>query len=292
MTQLPVSEALSPPVLINGVFKDALDVFDRGFMYGDGLFETIRVVNGEPLLWVYHCKRLTDGCKKLKIPTDTELTQRLKSGLDSVVKKAGKANEICVVKIIVSRGAGGRGYQLPAQTSPSEVIICYPLPEYPSDYASEGVNLMTCHHRLSENPALAGIKHLNRLDQVLASAELDSSVSEGVMLDQKGRVIEGTKSNIIFFESQGIVSPNTKLCGVDGVARQFIFDNVKKLGLSARIDTVTPSTIAEFCGMAIINSILGVWPVRRLDGNELPISPLVYKIQHLLNDQLKYEYKV
>lgn len=293
MSRLPFNDELpKPPALINGILTDTIAVFDRGFMYGDGLFETIRVVNGEPLLWQYHCKRLLAGCIKLKIPTDDQLLQRLRAGLERVITEAGKASDTCVVKIVISRGSGGRGYQLPEQAKLSEVIICYPVPQYPQSHASEGVSVKTCHHRMSENPALAGIKHLNRLDQVLASSELEDSVSEGVMLDQRGRVVEGTKSNILFFEERGVVSPDTSLCGVDGVARQYIFDKAKKLGLNARIDTVLPSSIDQFKGMALINSVLGVWPVRRLDGKELPISPLVYEIQRMLNDNLMYEYKV
>ncbi len=295
-------EPLAFPVLINGEFNDSIDVFDRGFMYGDGLFETIRVVKGEPLLWGYHTKRLTDGCYKLGLPVDSGLTSRLRLGLERVVKQAEKYAEVCVVKIVVTRGGGGRGYQQPEQVKITEVIICYPAPEYSSSCSSEGVELRTCFHRLSENPALAGIKHLNRLDQVLASKEIaqwkmlaaakEVSHLEGLMLDQSGHMIEGTKSNILLFEDGGIVSPDTRLCGVDGVARNYIFDCAKQIGLGTRIDTVLPASISKFKGMAITNSVLGIWPVCRLDGVKLPISPLVYDIQRLLNEKLMYEYKV
>lgn len=293
MNELSKAGELSgPPVLVNGEFKTTIDVFDRGFMYGDGVFETIRVVNGQPLLWDYHIKRLTHGCSVLKIPTDRNTVQQLRTGLDTVVAEAGSINKTCVVKLVVSRGAGGRGYQLPELPSVNKVIICYPAPEYPPSHSSVGINMLTCQHRLSENPVLAGIKHLNRLDQVLASAELTGEVAEGLMLNQAGQVIEGTKSNVIFFEERGIVSPDTRLCGVDGVARQYIFDNVSELGLDARIDTVKPSEIGRFKGMAIINSVLGLWPVSRLDGRELPLSPLASELQCFLNQQLMYEFEV
>ena len=159
-------------------------------------------------------------------------------------------------------------------------------------FGVDGIEVRTCRHRLSENPVLAGIKHLNRLDQVLASAELEQGITEGLMLSQKGLAIEGTKSNILFFEDDGIVSPDTRLCGVDGVARSYIFDSAAQLGLNTRLANILPSSISEFKGMAVTNSVLGVWPVCRLDGVDLPISPIVCDLQRLLNKQLNYEYKV
>lgn len=300
-----VNESPEFPVLINGEFNDAVEVFDRGFMYGDGLFETIRVVKGEPLLWEYHTKRLTNGCKKLGLPVDAKLTTRLRGGIDRVIKKAANSAEtlavkdVYIVKIVISRGVGGRGYQVPEKVNLTEVIILYPAPEYPLSYGLKGIELRTCHHRLSENPYLAGIKHLNRLDQVLASRELALWAAEaalpaleGLMLDQSGHIIEGTKSNILFFEERGIVSPDLQLCGVEGVAKNYIFDCAEQLNLDTRTDKLLPTTIAKFEGMAVTNSVLGIWPVCRLDGVELPISPLVYDIQRLLNDKLMYEYKV
>ena len=278
------------PALVNGELETSVSLFDRGFMYGDGLFETVRVVNGSAPLWEYHCRRLERGCRQLKIQTDTELLRRLWSGLQRIVSEAGRTAETCVVKIMITRGLGGRGY-LPSESSkPSEIIICYPAPVYPSAYASEGIVVSSCSHRLSENTALSGIKHLNRLDQVLASTELNDAVAEGLMLDQQGRVIEGTKSNILLFKNNEIVSPITTLCGVDGVARSFIFDNVSALGVKGHFEHIKPEQIVEFDGMAIVNSVLGIWPVRKLDDVELSISPIVFDIQTLFNDVLKFEY--
>ena len=261
-------------------------------MYGDGLFETVRVVNGKAPLWEYHCRRLDKGCKQLKIKTDAALFRRLWSGLQQVVSEAGRVSEICVVKIMITRGAGGRGYQPAPQSNPSEIIICYPAPSYPLTHASEGIQVTTCKHRLSENPALAGIKHLNRLDQVLASTELSDSVPEGLMLDQQGLIIEGTKSNVLLFKNNEIVSPITSLCGVDGVARSFIFDNLSILGIKGRFEHVESAQAFEFDGMAIVNSVLGIWPVRTLDCVELPISPLVSDIQRLFNNKLNFEFMI
>jgi len=278
------------PALINGELQTSVNLFDRGFMYGDGLFETVRVVKGKAPLWDYHCQRLEKGCKQLKIKTDADLPRRLWSGLQRVISEAGRTTEACVVKIMITRGAGGRGYQAAQQCSPTEIIICYPAPDYPTTHASQGIRVLTCQHRLSENSVLAGIKHLNRLDQVLASTELDDSVAEGLMLDQHGRVIEGTKSNILLFNNNEIISPITTLCGVDGVARSFIFDNLSSLGVKGRFEHIEPSQLFEFDGIAIVNSVLGVWPVRNLDGVDLPISPLVFEIQQLFNDMLNFEY--
>ena len=259
-------------------------------MYGDGLFETVRVVKSKVPLWGYHCQRLEKGCKQLKIKTAPDLPHRLWSGLQQVISEAGRTAETCVVKIMITRGAGGRGYQAAQQCNPTEIIICYPAPDYPSAHASQGINVLTCEYRLSENPVLAGIKHLNRLDQVLASTELDDSVSEGLMLDQQGRLIEGTKSNILLFKGNEIISPITTLCGVDGIARRFIFDNLSVLGVQGRFEHVEPSQLVEFDGIAIVNSVLGIWPVCKLDGIDMAISPLVFDIQRLFNDKLNFEY--
>ena len=91
------------PVLINDVFESSINVFDRGLMYGDGLFETIRVVGGNPLLWDYHVKRLHDGCKKLNIPVDSCSNERLRRGLNRVVSEAQKELSTCVVKIVITQ---------------------------------------------------------------------------------------------------------------------------------------------------------------------------------------------
>lgn len=280
------------PALINGNFTTSVEIFDRGLMYGDGLFETVRVVKGVAPLWPYHCQRLALGCSRLGIDIDQALFGRLWEYLQRVIAKAGRETETCVVKIMITRGSGGRGYKPPSHVNPTEIVICYPPVVNPEVNLSKGISVSVCNHRLSENPALAGLKHLNRLDQVIASGELDESVAEGIMLDQKGNVIEGTKTNILFFDKKRVITPKTTVCGVEGVVRRFLFDNLAKVGLEGRVEEVALSDVDKFDGMAVTNSVIGLWPVQNFNGLDLRISPVIEIIKRLFKEELMFEYVV
>ena len=252
--------------LINGEPAASVSVADRGLQYGDGLFETVAVIAGQPRLWDRHLARLRSGAQRLGIACPEKVAlqreaDRLTQGM------AGNG----VLKIVVTRGQGGRGYRPRVETPPTRILSLHAFPEYPAAYWTIGVDVRLCATRLSEQPALAGIKHLNRLDQVIARGEWDNeSVAEGLMLDQNGRVIEGTFTNLFALRAGRLYTADLARCGVAGVMRQAILDYCDGQGLPLR---VVPGLSLDELEAAeevfLSNSLIGVWSVRSIDGAPL-----------------------
>ena len=247
--------------LVDGIPAEVVPVTNRGLAYADGVFETIRFRGERPVLWRSHYARLVLGCERLRLQIPPDLERQL---LDQC-KQLINANPLpaCIIKIMVTRSGSGRGYR-PASDAGVQIIhSLYPLPEYPAEYYHEGVDLWLCQTRLSLNPQFAGIKHLARLEQVLASLEFDDAkYQEGLMLDPDDRIIEGTRSNL-FLELDGqLVTPATYHSGVTGVMRGFILDCQDQLGISTRIEEVTLAHLAEATAAFVCNSVFGIWPVR------------------------------
>ncbi len=248
-------------LLVNGEQTDRLPVLDRGIQYGDGLFETIAVREGRPCLWERHLRRLRRGCERLGIaPPDP-------AGLLAESQAVIQGRQRAVLKIVVTRGAGGRGYRPPQDPQPSRLIYCTPWPGYPEAYWKKGVAVRLCTTALGINPALAQIKHLNRLEQVLARSEWnDPAVFEGVMLDSDGRVIEGTMSNLFLVRKGCLVTPDLKRCGVAGILREVIIECAAALGIPLTIGDVRLEALQEADALFLSNSLIGILPVRRFSG--------------------------
>jgi 4-amino-4-deoxychorismate lyase len=247
-------------VLINGKTGDSLAATDRGLLYGDGLFETLAVCDGTACLWHRHMQRLEQGCRRLgmEAPNATDLANeaaRLVEGRDRGI-----------LKIIVTRGSGGRGYR-PDPGAPSRRILqLFPSPDYPADWGQFGVELRFCTTPLAANPVLAGIKHLNRLEQVLARAEWDTpGIAEGLMADLEGRVIEGTMSNLFLVSGGELTTPPVDRCGVAGVMRALVLDLASRLGIPARIAEIRRPDLQHADALFMTNSLIGIWPVRQLE---------------------------
>ena len=251
-------------VLINGRPGTALDVLDRGLQYGDGLFETIAIQAGRPRLLSHHLERLSQGCCRLLMEApDREII-------------AGEIAEVAaapasVVKVIVTRGAGGRGYRPPACPSQNRIVASYPWPDDVRERCAAGIRLRTCSVRLSSNPALAGIKHLGRLEQVLARAEWqDESVAEGLMLDESGRVVCGTQSNLFVVVAGRLITPRVDRCGVAGVMRRAVLEWAAGRGVTTREADLRSEDLPGAVEMFVTNAVIGAWPVRELDGKAVP----------------------
>lgn len=254
-------------ILINGMATDKVDALDRGLHYGDGLFETLAIRAGQPLLWQRHMQRLSAGCGRLGIPLpDNGLLEN-----EAAQVCAGVAQG--VLKIIFTRGAGGRGYRPPAEPRPTRMVALYPWPDYSP--ATQGVMLRVCATRLARNPALAGMKHLNRLEQVLARNEWnDAGIAEGIMLDSEGRVISGTMSNLFLVKAGGLMTPDVTQCGVAGVMRGLILDIAARLDIPARVREITLNDVLEADEVFVCNSLIGLWPARQLAERHYPCGPL------------------
>jgi 4-amino-4-deoxychorismate lyase len=234
---------------------------DRGLHYGDGLFETIAIRASAPCLWTEHLDRLRLGAVRLGIPLpDPDLLLRECLALIRDIA-AG------VVKLILTRGSGGRGYRPPAVPSPTRILALFPQPSYPAAWAEGGVTLRWCGTPLGENPRLAGIKHLNRLEQVLARAEWDDeAVAEGLMCDPRGRVIAGTMSNVFVYTGGRLLTPRLDTCGVAGTARALVLSLAPGYGIAVAEADLRRVDLEGANGVFLTNAVLGIWPVRCLGG--------------------------
>jgi len=247
--------------LIDGEPGDRIPVSDRGLQYGDGLFETIAVRDGRPCLWRQHLERLATGCARLDIPAPAPA--RLAAEAEALLTNVAAADG--VLKLVVTRGSGPRGYASPPAPKPRRILSFAPGLPAVIDGAKAGVRLTLCRTRLGENQRLAGIKHLNRLEQVLARAEWsDPGVLDGVMCNAHGQVVCGTMSNLYLLDDAGIATPPLTHCGVAGTVRTLVRDCARDLGVPFAERVLRPEDLFAAHGLCISNALLGVLPVARV----------------------------
>jgi len=233
---------------VDGVPRDSVPVSDRGLAYGDGLFETIAVHNGKPLRWEGHWRRLEAGCVRLRIPLPDPVVVRAE--IDAL--SAGRSR--AVVKLILTRGPGGEGYAPPLQPEPLRIVLRRPWPAF----RREALRLRVCRTRLGNNPVLAGIKHLGRLEQVLARSEWGNEYDEGIVLDVNGAVIECTASNLFLWSRDGVLrTPALDGCGVAGVMREAVMETATRLGIAVRVDRFGLEAVETAAGLFITNAVTG-----------------------------------
>lgn len=259
--------------LINGVEADCVSVADRGLHYGDGLFETVAVRDGGLCLWRAHFNRLFNGARRFGIPCPPR-----EMLLDECRRLIGNDSP-GVLKIVLTRGSGGRGYRPPANPHPTRIVSLHPWPDYPLDWADRGVAVTLCRTPLGENPVLAGHKHLNRLEQVLARAEWrDPQIAEGIMQDGRGRVIGGTMSNLFLVSDGRLYTPRLDTCGIAGTARALVLRLAGEHDLEVTQTDVAHADLIAADGLFLTNALIGVWPVRRLAAQPMRLKHLPEKL--------------
>lgn len=264
-------------ILINGEHGAHLAPRERGLHYGDGLFETVAVYRGRALWWAEHRARLAEGCTRLGIPMPPA------GVLDAEVGALSAGYARAVVKVIVTRGSGGRGYAPPHESEPTRLVMRYPWPEYPQDWPEAGVRVRLCATRLACNPVLAGLKHLNRLEQVLARAEWrDPQIAEGLMCDLRDRVVEGTMSNVFCVRDGILRTPKLSVCGVAGIMRAELLRMAREAGLMVEETDLSVAELSAADEVFLSNSVIGLWPVRELEGRSLAMGP----VSRVLRQQL------
>ncbi|WP_101759424.1 aminodeoxychorismate lyase [Oceanicoccus sp. KOV_DT_Chl] len=261
--------------LVDGRACHTVDINDRGLAYGDGVFETLRVVNRRAVFVDRHLRRLVDGCQRLSIALDVALVladiNTLLSGCD---------HSSYILKIIITRAGQARGYR------PGIAVGCHrivSITKDSSDYQQQraaGVNVRVCDTRLTVNPALAGVKHLCRLENVLARAEWSqASITEGLMLDTDGRLIEGTMSNVFLVLSGRLWTPKLHRCGVAGIIRGVI------------CEVLSPECLQRDCILEdvyradevfICNSLIGILPVTAIGCHQKNVGAFTLALQRLL----------
>jgi 4-amino-4-deoxychorismate lyase len=248
--------------LINGSFNQAISPFDRGFAYGDGVFRTIKMQGGLPECWPQHYQKLVADCAAINIVCPS--AELLMSDLSQLF--LGDAENVdlhAVAKIIITRGEGNRGYTPPAITAPMRVVLKSPMPDYPQDRFTHGVTLTVCETRLAAQPLLAGVKTLNRLENVLARMEYSNpDIAEGIMLDAQGNVIECTAANIFARFSNTLITPSLTQCGIAGITRQRIIELANSLKLKTSIETFDLDKLLAADEVIICSSLYGAWQVK------------------------------
>jgi 4-amino-4-deoxychorismate lyase len=238
---------------------------DRGLAYGDGLFETVLVSNGELVWWPEHWQRLLSGAAHLSISLLDQ--QLLLSAIQQLI-----TNKNCVLKIIVSRGDSGRGYA-PSASPATTVLSVHPMPEQ----HHSPIALRWCNTEIAQQPALAGIKHLNRLENVLARAEWSSpEYADGLMCDRDGAVICATSANVFIYKNQAWRTPDLSMCGIQGVARQWFLANIADV----RVERLSRTDIESAEAVFLCNAVRGMMEVNRIESIQLSESSALLELKH------------
>ncbi len=268
--------------LINGKKAETIPADDRGLTYGDGVFETIRLYRSKLELLDLHLDRLQEACTRLAIELDLAL---VRDDITTIIRSEAELrecpdNRAQVLRIIVSRGSGGRGYR-PTVGRPANRILSMSLaPDYGAE-RERGVALRLCQQRLGLNPSLAGIKHLCRLENVLARAEWDNpEIFEGLMLDTAGHVIEGTMSNLFWLKGSKLYTPSIKNSGVAGVVREFIIEDLaRRLQLTVHCGEFQPEQLFSADEVFITNSLMPLLPVVAVEGQSMSVGKITRRLQ-------------
>lgn len=291
-TEAQADGANGTRILVNGEWQDSLPVCDRGLQYGDGLFETLLLHNQRIPLLERHLARLKSGCERLRIP----LRQReISFGLDkmqSALREAPGSSSRSIIKLVVTRGCGGFGYFPPPAEEVNPTIIIQSSTLHPQHH-SEGVELVTCPGALGENSRLAGLKHLNRLEYVLAAmvAGFTSGRTQPLLLNQHDHIIETLHHNIFIVAGGDLLTPELHNCGVAGILRGLIIESVApELGLNVRECFMKPTMLSVADEVFICNSVRGVWPVVKADEMGWRVGAITKAIQQWLAINLRSAY--
>lgn len=257
--------------------SSGVDPRDRGLAYGDGLFETMLCRAGA-IRWIdYHFERLVHGCRRLAIPVpDLDI-------LRAEIEGHCRNEESAVVKLTVTRGVGERGYRVPEPASPSRIVSIVPWSGYPSDQYTRGVNVRVCALRLGENPQLAGLKHLCRIEQVLAQMELTGvAADEGLLRDRSGYVVGGITTNLFAVSGRMLLTPSLTRCGVHGVMRRLVMERAADVGLELVERDLELSDLERSDELFVTNAVAGIRPVAELDEWQFEVGPQTRAFMTLL----------
>jgi 4-amino-4-deoxychorismate lyase len=273
-----VSAAAPILVQIDGQDATGIDVLDRALHYGDGLFETIACRRGQARFLDLHLQRLAAGCTALGIPYARF------PALAAQIRNVAARQSDGIIKLILTRGsATARGYGAQGDEVARTVLLQYQWP--PADPAcwEQGVAVRTARGRVGENPALAGIKHLNRLEQVLIRGEwTDPAIHEALVFSSSGQLVSGTMSNVFLVRDAQIMTPAITTAGIRGVMRRVVLDGARHGGLAVTETALDGAALGAAEEIFLTNARIGIWPVRALDGHERAVGPLTRRLQQWL----------
>ena len=259
----------------------AIHVDDRGLLYGDGVFETMLLRNNKVRFLDDHLRRLQESCKRLKIQAvDDDV---LRGEMQQLIQQHGDG----IIKLIVTRGRGGRGYRPAASHQATRLWQLFP-PLVPTE---NGITIRWCDTRLSRNELLAGIKHLNRLEQIMAQSEWnDANIVEGLLLDTEGELVGGTMSNIFLMIEDRLVTPDLRFSGVKGVMRENVLRMSRELKFSVEERPVRAEELLMASEVFITNAVRGIQAVTAVlpsafDQHHWPVGVVTGQLIKKLHDQ-------
>lgn len=262
---------MSLRALVNGQNDTRVSALDRGLMYGDGLFETILFVAGHAPLWSRHMHRLSEGCERLGLPApdNTLLLHETEAVIDGTPPRA-------VVRITITRGVGTRGYAPSDHPQVTRIVAAFEPPFIDADWYARGIRVRFADLRLSAQPRLAGIKHLNRLEQVLACAEWnDPRIVEALLFDEQDRLISAIAANVFVAVPGSLATPALDRCGVTGVARAEVLARFPQ----TQVRDIDRDELMQSDEIFLSSSVRGILPVRELDGDMLRPGPFTRAAQ-------------
>ena len=260
-------------IAINGKLNSQAPSLDRGLLYGHTVFETIAIVDSTPRLLPAHLERLKNGALRLGIPLDDKL---LASELDEF---CSPMTQSCL-RITLSIGSGGRGYQTPSEPQALRILSEHEYPNYPNSHREIGITLGVSDIRLSHQPLLAGIKHGNRLEQVIARQNWQQDWHEALLLDYQDNVIEANSANVFIVKNKQLFTPKLDQCGVDGVMRSYVIAMASELGFKTEAVSLSLQDILDADEVFLTNSLIGIWPVANCQDQEFNNNKIA---QALLN---------
>ena len=267
-------------IVVNSVVHSEVSALDRGLAYGDGVFRTFPARRGMPLHWSRQYAKLARDCTALRFTVPD--AQSLAADVQTACGEAAYA----AVKIVITRGVGERGYRYTGDERPTRIVHAQTRIEAPAAAQAEGVKVRLCSTRLSRQPALAGVKHLNRLENVLARAEWnDPQTAEGLMCDAEGNIIGGTMTNVFVVKDGVLATPRLDLCGVAGVTRERVLEAAGRLDVPCTVMTCTLKDVHRADEVFLVNSLVGVWPVRELDGEPRKPGSVTRLLQQALEQE-------
>ncbi|HUP28949.1 MAG TPA: aminodeoxychorismate lyase [Usitatibacter sp.] len=264
-----------PLILVDGQAADAIPATDRGLAFGDGVFRTLAVRAGRPLNWSWHWRRLAADCRLLALTAPDEAV------LLAELRRVAPGD--AVAKIIVTRGPATRGYAPRAGSRGTRVVAAFAAPDYPPQHARDGIRARRCALTLSEQPRLAGAKTLNRLENVLARAEWDdAAISEGLLGDAGGHVVEGTMSNLFIVHGGVVATPALARCGVIGAQRERARELLGGAGYECVERDIRWAELEVADEAFLTNSLIGIWPIAALGDRRWGAWPIARQLQQLV----------
>ena len=257
--------------LINGQWQNSISASDRAVQFGDGCFTTARMVGGEVRYQQAHLRRLQQACEILQI-TQVDW-QLLEHEMQLLARKAADG----VLKVIISRGAGGRGYSTRDCDNPTRILSTSPRPAFYDPWRHQGIKLALSPICLGQNPMLAGIKHLNRLEQVLIRSHLErTDAQEALVLDSDGRLVECCAANLFWRKGEQVFTPRVDKAGVNGTMRQHIIACLETSSWRCEQVTEAPETLIDADEVIICNALMPVIAVRQAQAWHYRIGALYH----------------